>query len=473
MKSCRIPLVVGVLVAPVLSEAILQDRFMSEHLDDNSDIPRALTAEYYDNILKDKPFYDMTYKEWFNGPYATGDFFGARSHLEEYGFVPVVSYTGNLAGNPTGGMRQGVTNTSSVNLGFGVNLDTLTGLDSLSGWSIANTWVWRFGESLTKSYIGNAFNVQQNYGSQTMRLYSFFLQYDGKILDDLNLRLKIGRFGAGDNFLSKPIYWMYMNNAMDGNPVGIFKQMRWSAYPSGTWAACAKIFSDDGVYFKAGVYQINSDEMDSMHNHGMDMSFSNALGVNANFEVGWDFNHDDSGKSPGNISAGFAADWYSAAHMDDPLATSPFNCTMYFQADYLIYNMGFHPDSDRPDYIQRAPDQKYRDLRGVVLWGVVQYDPYENLAEMPVFINGGVLLNGLIPYRKDDVICFGAAYGKFSDKLGDPVSRGSYEVILEANYKVQINRFMYVQPDFQYVINPGGGKYSDAFVIGMQFGINL
>lgn len=91
---------------------------------------------------------------------------------------------------------------------------------------------------------------------------------------------------------------------------------------------------------------------------------------------------------------------------------------------------------------------------------------------MPYFANGGILFNAPFKSRADDVLCFGAAYGKYSADLRDK-ERGSYEIALELNYKLQINRFSFLQPNIQYIINTKGGEYPNALVLGMQFGLNL
>ena len=444
-----------------------REYFIINSFDEESEIPRAFGTQYYDAVVKHKMIYDLTFDEWFNGPHALASLCGARTLVESNGIIPVVSYIGNFASNPVGGISRGASNTSSVNLGLGIDLKDLTDMDSLKGWTIGNTWVWRFGESLTKRRIGNAFNVQQNYGSQTIQLQSIFASYNKDILADWHWTLKFGRFAAGDNFMTKPIYWLYQNNAFDGNPVGVFKQTRLSAYPGSTWAVFSQLTYKDGQYAKAGVYKINTAKQDS--SHGLDFDFRGD-GVNANFEFGWNINHDDSGKSPANISAGIVAQWYDAPHIDNPMSVSNFNCSIYLQADYMIYNMGYLKD-DEPYYIVRDSD-KWRDLRGIILWGAIQYDPYDYLADMPIFVNGGLLFNAPFKSRADDVLCFGIAYGRFSDRYSDH-RKDSYETVFEVNYKFQINRFSFIQPNIQYILNPNGGGISDALVIGMQFGFNL
>lgn len=468
----KLLLIFLIFISASAAFAIQRTYVNKESYDTETETPTDFSADYYNQVSMQKTIHELTFDEWFNGPTFFAGWFGLRKGMSDNGIVPAIGYLGNFAANPVGGRNHSATNTSSVHLGLGVDLQKLTGVDELSNWSIGNVWVWRFGDSLTKEYLGNTFNVQQNYGSQTLRLQSLYAIYNNKILDDdFDLTFKFGRFAAGDNFLTKPIYWLYQNNAFDGNPVGIFNQGKWSAYPAGTWAAFAQLKYRDGQYLKAGVYQINSEHADSGTMHGLDWSFVDADGVNANYEIGWDINHDDSGKNPGNISGGMAAEWYNASYVDNSGRNSTFNYTLYLQADYMIWNMGEVKRQGMPHYIQRKGDN-YRDLRGVILWSAIEYNPNDEIAKMPFFINGGVLFNAPFPSRPDDVACFGVAYGKFSNQL-DAYERDSYEVAMEINYKVQVNRFLFVQPNVQIILNTSGGKYSDALVFGIQYGASF
>jgi porin len=39
---------------------------------------------------------------------------------------------------------------------------------------------------------------------------------------------------------------------------------------------------------------------------------------------------------------------------------------------------------------------------------------------------------------------------------------------------VQLSNFLYVQPNIQYIVQPGGtGSIPDAFVLGMQIGVTF
>ena len=103
----------------------------------------------------------------------------------------------------------------------------------------------------------------------------------------------------------------------------------------------------------------------------------------------------------------------------------------------------------------------------------------QNIAKLPSQANGGAIYKGLIPTRDDDYTCFGIVYGKFSSNYASSISSGgggypSYELVFECNYKIQINKFAFFQPDLQWVVNPGRtGNIPNALIIGAQMGITF
>ena len=62
-------------------------------------------------------------------------------------------------------------------------------------------------------------------------------------------------------------------------------------------------------------------------------------------------------------------------------------------------------------------------------------------------------------------------------RRGSPFPVRSSETVIEATYQAQITPWWQVQPDFQYVVNPGGGiadpnhpsrRVGDAAVLGLR-----
>jgi porin len=99
------------------------------------------------------------------------------------------------------------------------------------------------------------------------------------------------------------------------------------------------------------------------------------------------------------------------------------------------------------------------------------------------YIDGGLGLKGLLAGRSDDTLTFGVAYEKISpDAIAAdrdallPVIRDR-EFVFEASYAAQIAPWWVVQPDFQYIVRPGGNvedpanpgmRVRNAAVIGLR-----
>jgi len=118
--------------------------------------------------------------------------------------------------------------------------------------------------------------------------------------------------------------------------------------------------------------------------------------------------------------------------------------------------------------------------RGFGITGSVLVSPDQSISQMPVFSTAGFLVRGIFPSRPTDVGGIGVVYGHFSNDLQDSQRREAagvqrYEIALELTYRFRFRGdAVFFQPDFQYVIRPGGtGQIADAFVAGFQAGINF
>jgi porin len=95
------------------------------------------------------------------------------------------------------------------------------------------------------------------------------------------------------------------------------------------------------------------------------------------------------------------------------------------------------------------------------------------------YFDGGVTFTGMIRGRPDDAFAIGFAYTNISDQVsafdvdfGEPVAR-NYEALIEICYTYQINPGWSVQPNFQYIFQPGGNVagVEDATVLGARTSI--
>jgi porin len=137
-------------------------------------------------------------------------------------------------------------------------------------------------------------------------------------------------------------------------------------------------------------------------------------------------------------------------------------------------NYGFYLHADQMLYRESGTADE-----GFTPFFVVTWQP-DDVNEMPFFIDAGLTYKGLIPGRGDDIAGIGYAYGKWSRQLGkyetdSGGTRQKYEMVVEATYKIAVNKWLYLQPDLQYIINPHGGDkdIDDALVVGARVGVTF
>jgi porin len=396
-----------------------------------------------------------------------GDWDGYRTTmLEDHGFIPSVTYESDVAGNPIGGRSQGVTHADNLGVSLQFDLEKLAGL---SGASFLASMSQRDGNNLSHDYVGNVFTIQQDFGGSTVKLID--LAYQQKLFDD-HVELRLGRIAAGDDFLVSPYDWVFMQNAFDGNPVGIFfNSPGMTAYPNAAWGSLIKVKPTARTYLMAGVYDGNTSIREN-RNNGADMSLKGPVFAIA--EAGYQCNglQGDTGLI-GNYRAGL---WYDNAAFADyrtdgyatPSESKRGNYGFYALADQVLVAFG---------------DRSRNSGLGVCASALIS--PDTSVSQMPYFFTAGIVSRGFLPCRPTDMAAFGVVFGNFSgdlrhaqerEQILDPtIAPQNDETVLEWTYRVYYSkRAVFVQPDLQYVINPGAtGKYSDALVLGARIGINF
>jgi len=89
--------------------------------------------------------------------------------------------------------------------------------------------------------------------------------------------------------------------------------------------------------------------------------------------------------------------------------------------------------------------------------------------EINWYFGGGVNYRGLIPGRDEDDAGLAVAHALINEDIVDAGGRKDYETSVELTYSAQINEFLRIQPDIQYIINPGAvSGVQDALVIGLR-----
>lgn len=425
-------------------------------------------------------------REWWTQADAfSGDWWGVRNMLDDRGVELSFTYTNNIAGNPVGGRQQSATYTDNVGFGVEFNFEKLIGWD---GATLAVAGLNRAGQSLSEIAIGNQFTVQQVYGGQTAMFFA--LAFEQKLFDD-KVTIKLGRFATGDDFASSPIYWLYMNNGIDGNPQALPVNTQFSAYPWAVWAGRIRVEPTDETNAMFGVYQVSDRVFDRQY-HGLDWTMRPNDGVLLISQIGWtpeffkrevpvetdaasDTTND---KADGKTAAksfeapvemkGYPGHYWFGAYY------SPWQFAQFGTTEKATDSYGFYWHLDQMVF-QESPGSD----QGLTLWSAFVLSPQQNIAKLPFQVNGGIAYKGLIPTRDKDQTMFGVVYGQFSRDYAESLDAAGggfadYELVFEWGHRFQFTKFLYLQPNIQWVINPGGTHtIPNALVLGLQSSVTF
>ena len=137
----------------------------------------------------------------------------------------------------------------------------------------------------------------------------------------------------------------------------------------------------------------------------------------------------------------------------------------------LIHGMGF-ASVLRKCHILVLPGQHFRYIHGkriseLVIFRVLPRGTWapggRNTIECS--IEAGCVLRGLLPGREEDEL--GLAFTHI--RISDAAAAGDHESVIEITYRCPLTPWLSVQPDVQYIIQPGGtGALENALVAGLR-----
>jgi len=421
--------------------------------------------------------------------FVTGDWGGWRTQLHNWGIDLNLDYYSEMAGNVSGGKD----NFSGFKKGFGESWayadQFLLGLDldfqKLVGWeggSFRAYFTKRDGDSLS-AYTNPAplQQYQQIFGrGQTWRISD--LWFKQKFANDV-VEWKVGLIPVGEefgNFYSYPFESLAFCAGTPGNLAG-FSQFN---FPVSQWATDLKINVTQSWTFKIGLFAFNNYWISNNYYLRIDNP-GGTSGAVIPVEIDWSPKLHIFGKDlPGNWN--FTA-WGNTNNRETTGAAKSFLGSTPGVAPGLVGPPQFTGDYGFAASIWQqvtAPDPN-RPKTGLTLFGSTTWiDPRTSLQNFQLF--GGAYYWGLWSKRPYDSCGMGFAY----DRVSGNVTKAERKFIAanpNSGFGVQTNEFIYeifysfdvfhganVQPDLQYVINPGGYRAAtNQVVLGVQLSVPL
>jgi porin len=400
------------------------------------------------------------------------DVAGAREALAKSGIQLSGYYYGESFGN-WGGFKQGVTYDGVLDMHLDADLKRL-GL--WKGLCFHMNAFQIHGQSITADDIGALMSVSNFEATPATRLDEMYLEQH--LFDD-HLTIKVGQLAADTEFILSESY-PYFLNATWGWPAIAAADLPSGgpAYPLATPGVLVKIKPNDQWRLMVGVY--NGDPADP-NCSDPNPQVCNSDGLDFNLDsppllmIEGRYKYSQSGQLPGVVKVG---GWnHFGSFTDQRFDSSGGLITVTGNPPNMLDNdWGLYGIVDQ--LVWRVPEDK--DPVGVGLFARVMGAP-SNRNVVDFYAEGGVTFTGMIPQRPNDALALGFAYTGISNhapsfdvELDEPVAR-NYEAVVEICYTYHVKPGWTVQPDFQYIFQPGGDlpEVNDAAVLGARTSISF
>jgi porin len=410
----------------------------------------------------------------------TGDWGGLRTNLEAAGVSFGLEEQSELWGNLAGGLPRGVVYDGLLTPSLTLNLEELV------GWQGAKFFVDAFqihGRGPSANLVGNQQLVSNIEATRATKLYDLWLE---QTLMDGRLIIRLGQEGANDEMMITQYGAVFLNSSFGfpGLPAADLPSGG-PNYPMATPFVRVAFHATDNVTMVGAVF--NGDPAPPGRGDPQERDASGTAfrfnGHSLSFAELWysDNQGDNAVGLPATYKLGA---WYSSARFADqfydisglPLAAPGSGIPRGHSGDFAIYGIIDQMIWRRSG----ATDQ------GIGAFLQVMGSPGSyNVSNL--FIEGGINWKGPIAGHDKDIAAFGVSYlgispaaRRFANSVisltgsGSPYS--SNETVFEATYLYQATTWLSLQPDAQYVVNPGAGiptpesqtPLKNAFVLGVR-----
>ena len=402
-----------------------------------------------------------------------GDIGGLRSTLCKVGVTLQIQDINEVFGNVSGGIRRGADYDGLTTVTLGLDTGTAFGLEGGTfNLSVLNIR----GRNISSDNLLNLQTASGISATPSTRLWEVW--YQQEFADD-SIEARVGLQSADQEFITSEGSALFLNTVMGwpivpsaglyaGGPTYPLSSLgiRLQAQPGGGFTLLAGVFQDNPP---GGPFNADGQLLGSTRWGGNVNLRTGALFI---AEVQYALNAPPPGAAdnaehppglPGTYKLGF---WYDTAPFPSlqidstgtPLASPASNGV----PRDLLHNYSAYAVMDQ---IVWRPDEKAPRALGVFA-RLMGAPGDRNLISFSA--NAGVTLKAPLPGRDDDTLGFGfgvakvgsAARGFDSDTAyftGTAYPVRSSETFLELTYQIQLAPWWVLQPDFQYVFNPGGG----------------
>lgn len=359
------------------------------------------------------------------------------------GFTLETSVTGDFIKNMKGGINTDFTYIGMEDLAISLDFEAM-GL--WNGGSLFFHGLNAHGRSPSYEIVGDMQVTSNIDAGDYTGFYQYYLQQNfGRS------SIILGQHDLNSEFVGSEYGGTFINSSFGIAP-SISLNIPVSIYPLAALAFIYKYENPNRVCYKFGVYDGDPGDPES-NRYNLQPNISSSEGLLAISEIEF---YRFINNLPENIKIGGYYHTSEFTDYNDTLITQKGNYGGYVVSDLVLWSGFNHPDSYLGAFVQGgiAPS---------------------NINQVNYYLGGGIHLNGMLPQRFNDAFGLAFAYANISNAYrqnDNTIENG--ETALEFTYKIHVFEHYSIQPNLQYVINPGADRtIDDALVATIRFNISL
>ena len=359
-------------------------------------------------------------------------------------FTLEAAYTADLWRNTRGGLREGNAYLDNLDLALSVDGQRAWGVDGLTGYAHV---LYNNGTTFSDRYVSNIDTRSE------MRLYEAWVEWASG--GDESLAFRFGLYDLNSEFDTSNSRSQFIHSTHGvGHELAQSGENGPSIFPNTSMGL--RVAWDAGIEWRLLVAVLDGVPGDREDPTRAGVHLSREEGALTIMETQW---------SRGPIEKLSIGHWRYTARFDDLLAT---------EASPLPERQDNHGTYGAIDIALNDPDAERR------AWGFLRYGvAEERINEFDRFLGIGLRFAGLVPGRPGDQlgIAFSGAHvggAAHTAATASGLLRDAYEAAIEVTWRAELSEWLTLQPDIQYVINPGADpELDDALAIGLRIEIAM
>ncbi len=366
----------------------------------------------------------------------TGDWGGPRPKLADGGITVRGDYVSESFTVADGGLRKGTAYTQQVRVGFDLDMERIAGWKGAKFHFTVND---RRGDGISSDFVGNRLPIQEAYGGQYTKLTELTWEQD---FAGGAINMRLGYFAMGNDLGGISAGCTFVNAAFCAHPLSMSGDSDWYNYPNARWGAAFRVRARHDLMVRTGVYQVNP-----------------ALGQEANAFKPF------AGHTSGVILP-VELEYTPGQRAGDRALPGSYKLGFYYDTADAVRTPGPGTTGERVGFYALASQMLVRESgqRSLGAIGAFTVNPRAS-AQITRWYTLGLIQTGTFRGRDADTLGLGFVHATLNPRIRatyvdtlDPVGVGippSGETAIELSYGVQVNHWLLVRPDIQYIVNPG------------------